>query len=546
MSLVSSLFAGKPDHPMYSVAEAGRLLDGLPRDNTLKSLNEITAWLDSVKDAGGFRPELRCEVIMLLDETGQPFYADLLQLYLGEPHLQDFQGMKLWQVLHTFMRTLAEAYDTCIHEFRAAQKIAPEFTERLPVMCVRAMRVLAEQMKTELMHYADIEQSAWDRMFYCYDFAVEHQLADTLVFAYPRQALHISPQREFLRAMVLYESSLATLAQDQIEVSFRIANRMVNFFDLVDTPAPDYPYYLDLAQPGPPRLVTEGMQTTATMRFFGAVRAVPKVTEIIDQHVYGTIQQEQRFGSEFTPAGKLTVLKHLQRHWSMVHPHRLQERRSINTTISVVHSFATISRLITRMDIDNASNLSEKDAAMLKERSDINLVASEQAVDYVTETWSVTDLSLSGLGGIVPRDAGSWVKIGDLVGLKAEHSPLWWVGMIRRLHTDPKNTLHVGIEMLAKKPLAVWLRTLGKGVEKVSAWESSSGSFDYDYLTVILLPDANNSYANATMLMEPGGYIPDTYFEVMLGDKSRNVKLTGLLAEGEDYEQVSFEWLNKS
>jgi len=28
-----------------------------------------------------------------------------------------------------------------------------------------------------------------------------------------------------------------------------------------------------------------------------------------------------------------------------------------------------------------------------------------------------------------------------------------------------------------------------------------------------------------------GGYIPDTFYEVMLGDKSRNVKLTGLLAE---------------
>jgi len=99
----------------------------------------------------------------------------------------------------------------------------------------------------------------------------------------------------------------------------------------------------------------------------------------------------------------------------MVHPHRLQERRSINTTISVVHSFAH-QQADHPHDIDNASNLSEKDAAMLKERSDINLVASEQAVDYVTETWSVTDLSLSGLGGIIPRDAGSWVKIGDLVG----------------------------------------------------------------------------------------------------------------------------------
>ena len=80
-------------------------------------------------------------------------------------------------------------------------------------------------------------------------------------------------------------------------------------------------------------------------------------------------------------------------------------------------------------------------------------------------------------------------------------------------------------------------------MEKTANWETSSGSFDYDYLPVILLPDAQNSYVNATMLMESGSYMPDAMFEVMMGEKSRNIKLTGLLAEGDDYEQVKFEWL---
>jgi len=111
------------------------------------------------------------------------------------------------------------------------------------------------------------------------------------------------------------------------------------------------------------------------------------------------------------------------------------------------------------------------------------------------------------------------------------------------LHTDHNGTVHVGIEILAKKPLSVWLRTLGKGAEKVSNWESSSGSFAYDYLPVILLPDASNSYANATLLMETGSYVPGNIYQMMMGEKSRDIKLTGLLSEGEDYEQVSFQWL---
>jgi hypothetical protein len=44
--------------------------------------------------------------------------------------------------------------------------------------------------------------------------------------------------------------------------------------------------------------------------------------------------------------------------------------------------------------------------------------------------------------------------------------------------------------------------------------------------------------------MEPGSYVPETLYEAMLGEKSSSIKLTDLLAEGEDYEHVSFQWLN--
>lgn len=537
------IFDSKPDHPLFDVAEAKRLLVAMKRDDYFKALDEIATWLETIKDTEGFKPEVRNEIIMLLDEEGQPFYSELLLLYLGEPHLQDFEGMQLWRELHGFMKTLFESYAICIGEYQKLEKPPTQFTERLPVICVRMMRALAEQIKIELMHYVDIEQPAWERLVYCYKFAADHQFAETLVFAYPRQALHISPQRELLRAMMLDISSPATLAQDQIEVCFRIITRMVSYFDFKEAPTADCPYWIDLDKPREPQHATSDLKAKLTMRFFGASRAVPKITEIINQHELELIQQEQRFGTELTPAGKLTVLKHVQDHWGNDHIERHQARRKINTAIEVVHSFATINKLVTRMDIDNAVNISEEDAAILKERSSINLVATEETVDFTAEKWVVSEASLSELSGIIPKSAGNWVKIGDLCGIKAENSPLWWVGTINRLHTGANGALHFGIEMLAKKPLSVWLRTLGKGAEKVSAWESSSGSFAYDYISVILLPDINNSYVNATMLMASGNYSKDAIYEVMLGEKSREIKLAGLLHEGEDYEQVNFNWL---
>ncbi len=567
MFSIPKIFEGKPEHPLFDVNEAGRWLARLPKDNAFKALEEITAWLDSLKDAPGFRPEVRAAIIMLLDEAAQPLYAELLHLYLGAPHLHDFIGKNLWQGLHGFMKTLAVAYSVCIHKHRRTGKKSSDHKEVMPVICVRLLRAAAEQMKLEMMHYVDIEQSVWERLYSCYRFAEANrftesmvfaypkqeisayapriELAESLVFAYQKQVIHISPKRELLRALMLYESSPGTLAPDQIELSFRIVGRVVSFFDFKNAPDPECAFCFDLAKPGAPRRVDENIQATTSMRFFGAYKAVPKIAHIIAQHEQGLIQQEQRFGSEFTPAGKLTVLKHMQLYLGKDQPHRHQERRDINTAIEVVHGFRTISRLVARIDIENAVNISEELTAGLQECSDISVAGDNDEADYSAEKWTVSDVSVDGMGAIIPDSGGAWVKIGELCGLKAENSTIWWVGVIRRLHTDRSGAVHVGIEMLAKKPMSVWLRALGKDTEHVSGWETDPGSFEYDYLPAIMLPDdVGDSSANAMLLMETGSYVPEALYEVMLGEKSRDIKLADLLAEGEDYEHVGFQWLD--
>jgi hypothetical protein len=539
---VFKLFGEKPDHPMYDLDEARRLLAELPEDAPHKALDDVTFWLDSIKDAAGFSPELRAAVVMLVDETMLPSYTEQLRQYLDAPHLQDFQGLHLWQGIHAYIKALAEAYGACVREYQQAAKKPVELREQMPLVCVRLMRAAAEQMKLELMRYVDVEPSVWQLLGDCQRFAETEQCAETMVHAYPGHVIHTSPQRELLRALVLYISSPGTLAADQIEVSYRIAGRMVSFFDLKAEPAADCPYRFDLAAHAPPQHAEDGAPVTADTRWFGAVRARPAVDKIIDQNESDPVWQERRFGSEFTPGGKLTVLKHLSAYWAQQPPHRHLDRRGISVAIEVAHGFRVVSQVVTRIGLDTRTSLDNGDEAAARERARIRLAATED-VKYTTETWSVTDASANGVGVTLTKSMGAWVKIGDLCGLKPQNGQLWWVAAIRRLHTDDNGTVHAGLEVLAKKPLSVWLRALGKGAEKASNWETSSGSFEYTYLPAILLPDAQNSYQHATMLMESGSYVNGNIYQAMMGEKSRDIKLTSLIAEGEDYEQVGFEWL---
>ncbi|HEY6093834.1 MAG TPA: hypothetical protein VIU93_02665 [Gallionellaceae bacterium] len=533
-----------PDHPMVNLAAARKLLTELPKDNPLKALEELASWLTTVKDTPSFRPELRLSIVMLLDETAQPYHAELLRDYLGAPHLQDFHGMYLWQGIHNFMKAQVEAYALCAQECPPPEHLSEQLRESLPVLHVRLIRSIGEQMKLELMRYIEVEQSAWAGLCGAYRLAEALQLSESMVHAYPGNVIHTSPQRELLRALALYVSSPGTLAPNQIEVASRIAARMVSYFDMKDAPAADCPYVIDLAAAAPPRHVPAQPLPGPAMRFFGMQRAVPKLQDITQQNERGLLHEENRFGNEFSPDGKLTVLKHLQVYWSLDLPYRHLERRNIQVDIEVVHSYKTISSLVKHIEPGNIENLPEKDAAMMKEKSSINL--QEEKIDYTTETWAVLDASTGGIGGIMPRSAAGWGKVGALCALKPRESNQWWVGMIRRIHTDTQGKVHVGIEILAKKPLAVWMRILGKGTEKVSNWETSSGSFSYDYLHVILLPDAHNSYLNATMLVESGSFASGQICEMMMGEKSRNIRMDKLLAEGDDYEQASFQWLDST
>ncbi|MDD5180474.1 MAG: hypothetical protein PHT15_04365 [Gallionellaceae bacterium] len=531
----------KPDHPMFNAEAAKKLLADLPKNDPLKALEEVTSWLDSFKGTPGFYFRNRLDVARLLDETGQPLHAELLRQYLAEPHLQDFRGMRLWRCCHAFMKALAETYAVCINEYQKTGKKPEDIREQMPVISVRLLRAVAEQMKLGLMRYIEVEQEVWNELYRQYRFVEENQFAESMVYAYAGHAVHTSPQREFLRALALYVSSPGTLAPEQIEVAYRIAARLAGFFVIKATPDAGCTNYLDLANPGAPKHVGENLQATSTIRFFGTDKVVPRLEEIIHRNERGVVEQELRFGNEFTPDGKVIVLKHLQLYWGKEQPHRIQERKGISATIKIVHGFKVISKLVTHIDLNRITSLSGEDAARLKERSEGLGLAAEQ-VDYTSEDWAIQDISAQGLGGMLPKNAGSWVKIGALCGISDQNVKQWWVGMVRRLHTDEQGKVHFGIAILTKKPLAVWLRVLGKGAERVSNWETSSGSFAYDYLPAILLPDAHNSYLNATLLMEAQNFVPDSIYEVMMGEKSRNLKLAELLAEGDDYEQVSFQW----
>jgi hypothetical protein len=526
----------KPDNALAELEAARNLLAQLSDDEPLDALREITTWLSSVRDGVALRPERRAAIVLLLDDAAQLLQAKLLRQYLAGFNTQDPQQIQFWQGMQDFMAGLANAYAACVDAYLQPGKKPLNFKSHLPLFLVRLLRASAAQMKLSLMRYQEVEPAVWRRMYLHYRLAKTHLLSNNMVMAYPADTTHISTQKELLRALVVYVSSPATLTPAQIEASFQVAFQLVNFFEIRETRDPGCAYLIDLAQAAPPQRMFSDLQITQDTRFFGAIKAAPKVQELMDQYRNGG--SEPGVSGNSNPGTSISVLRHLHTQWAKEPPRRLRERRDIETDIAVVHGFQAICRLVEDADASllpaaaRQSQPSQPRAATPLTRQDMPCLA---------EIWDVLDVSTKGVGGVLPDPGDTRVKIGTLWGIKAKSCDVWWAGLIRRRQTDGAGQANVGIEILAKQPVAISLCPVQPRQNRVHRIFGRLPEAATEALPGILLADGKKS--SLGLLLEAGKFVLGQKYEVIVDGQSGTIQLTGLLAEGDDYQQVSFQWL---
>jgi len=366
----------KPDHPMADLDRAESLLAELPTDNAFEALEKITGWLTSVTTTPDFRPDNRLAIIQLLNETGQLFSIEVQRQYLAASRLQSSQDKWLWQAALDFSQRGAEAYTACLNEMRQHDgNVLPP--EQLALVCTRAMRAYAIQLKLLLMRYLPVERRIWDGLFGLYSMAQAVGAATTQVHTFQNEARQSSPQQELLRALMLEVASPESLTPDQLELASRVASRFADEFDFLRQPNEDCGYYINLAQPQPPEYMNKEMTVNASFRFLGAGLVKSKLEQIIKQNELGTVEHEARFGEDYTADQKLTMLKHLPVFWGPNPPRRRQDREGVSVDIDIVHGYNVVSKLITQVDFSCTPRLTAETTAKLKEQSRADSVGTE-------------------------------------------------------------------------------------------------------------------------------------------------------------------------
>ena len=530
-------FSGKPDHPLRDAQAAQEVLAGLPEEPSLETLEQISHWIASVKDTPGFSCDDRLAVMRLLDQAAAVHTGPLFDQFFSKIHQQDRETRNIWESLCEYWGRLAQGYARCVADFEHGEKGAKIVEAEMPLALARALRAASLQFKLRYLRYVGVDVKAWAPLYRLYAFAELKQFDSVSVVAYERE-VHTTVRAELQKMLLLYLAAPHEFPPVQLELAFRILERFAISGEWSRVPQAECNFVLNLAAGGPPMHMPVKEAAGANKRFVGGGKALAKLAELKVLCEKNMLSEEQRFGKDYSPAQIITVIKQLQRYLSVAPPYRRFARTKAAAAVSVVHGLKPISQRVTKIELGSGVSLSEDMDLKAKTANIMKLVAEE--IESTPETWVQKDQSEWGLGTDIPPDLGKWAEPGKLCGVQLHGVKEWWVGIVRRI--DAVAGLHCGIRIFSKRPVAVWLRVLGASEHQADNWASSTGSFAYDYMRAIMLPDALKSHDHPVMILENKSYVPGQLCEVMMGEHSRHIKLVEFLEEGEDYVRAAFEW----
>jgi hypothetical protein len=496
------IVGSKADHPLADVKHARELIAALPAHDSVKSLAELSGWLESLVNVDSFKLERLYELIDMFDSAARNHQRKVVQDYLATARQQKFHENKLWTGGARYAKALGDAYAWFLEQHGSGSSGAAATKKFVPVACARALRARAQEVKFVMLRYGPFDVRIWSSMAQLHQLAVNGRFDDIPIAVYPGLHGNGTVQQEYLKALMLWASSADVLPPVKQDIAERVVAAYSGSFVLQPEPFPGALYALDPAQVRPPARLFSNPNIAQGAHYFGPGDARAKLTQaiaLLDET--GVMPSELNLGRTYPAEALAAVLKHLALYWDERPPARLSERRSATGRITVVPGFAALLDELEREESD-ALNFTESAA----------------------ESWIVDNVSDNGFGAIVPPAASDWIRVGELIGVQIEGAARWGVAIIRRVARDEQRQYRVGIEVIADTVAPVWLSRL-------------SGETEHAIL-LSMRPDPNGEVA---VIRSAGRYDSRAGARLTIRDNAYALSPSRLIDAGEDFDWATYK-----
>lgn len=493
--MLSSLFGKKSDHPLADIKSVQSLLDDLPKDDALKSLAELSDWIESLSEQGEFRSDHQLAVLGLLDETAQPHARKLARDYFAPGELSKFQENRLWQALDNFYRHAANGYGALFD--RGGDKGGGALREHVPLIAARALHALTRRLKYASTHYAPADDSIWTDLAKLYRHTELQNYLDVPVEPYPGVSGTVTLRQAAGHLLGWYGCGVGALSPLDIHFTERIVGQYCASINMGGQLGAGSLFSFDLERPAAPMRVKVDSTVHPSMRYIDMTAMLPKLQDLLRTLDKNMVPDGMNLGGTYEAERVRGAAGYLLDYLTDP-PLRRSARRGIKADMNVVSGFAGM--------VERAASGNGQERQVY---------------------WEVEDISGGGFRAALPVQGGDGIRIGTLLGVRPGGVPHWGAAVVRRLMRDGANLLHVGAEMLSNRVDGVALNLSG-------------GGFDEELPALWLQAKPDEPAGEVRLLMKADTFSMHRSLQTQLNGKRYLLIPGGLQESGPDYDLARF------
>ena len=497
------IFGKRSDHPLADIKSAQKVLEDIPKNDALNTVQELTSWIESILElAEDFRLDHEFAVLRMFDDAAQPHVRKLLRDYFAMQPVSKFQENRLWTVLNGFYMQSELVYYDVLVRFRNGGRGASGVKPDLALLGARGIAALTGRLKMAAARYALVEPVLWKHLAEFYGHAETNSYQDDAVALYPGIPGNTSPRQEFAALLVWYGVSSGVQNPLQEHISERLISYASKGLQVDGQYNANALFVFDLAQPTPPMRVASDATLHPALRFFSVVEELKQLVSLGKTLEKGIVPDDVNLcGAKYDVELVRDILRKLVDNLTQPLPTRRNPRRKINVNLKVANGFF---KMLEQADV--GLNFFNPDTA---------------------EIWDVEDISATGFRSVIPAAQVDGIKIGSLIGSKPENVPNWGAGIVRRLSRDEKNNMHIGVEVLSTQIV---------GISLTDRMEAD----DADIQIALYLNRPADASGEAWLLMRPDTFSPNRSLNMELGGKGYLLLPLALVEGGDDYDLARY------
>lgn len=536
--------------PLKDADSARQWVDGLREKQGAGAHDHVTELVRrfNTSDDSDFNVDT-LEALLVLNLETQILHDQLCAQYLMNKRMPKVLETQLRGRILSYSKEISDAYRGFVlagERQESKAKLYPLF----PLALARMMYYACEFARWQFYRHFTPDKSFWLKTNQLFQFAERAKFDSVPVVLFQGDAGGTTMHDQFLILHMLAQLSAGNLSLRQVHFAYELLSNLSNRLVWKHEYSPEASFAVQLDSGHPATRCMAPLQGNAA-RYWSTAELVEVMIGWLASMEAGKTPSELRDLLE--PGVDVALLRMLCREWAPK-PVRVERAERVvvsDREIEVAYRFPMLHRLVRYSDKHAQSKGREMGDGNFKDATDIRIYGfvtsrrkdriSELANAAVPEqqlnndefpSWSVENISQTGLGVSLHAKGCEWVGLGSLIGYRYQGTDDWSLGLIRRVKRLGNERIFLGIETLSSKPVAASLwqadgRLLDPNPPAELNWQ--------DGLIGLFVPTKRAGHNVNALVLPLASYIPNRQLYMFARGKHFIIALGKVLEKGTDW-----------